>query len=153
MWLCSSKTQKPRCLFSLSPRLTSLPSSFSLPVICQAAQLLALSPPAQDRLDFFSAKELCSVPKPRRLTSARPFPSHSLQLALLLPRLLFPPISTSQHTRRLHSSPLHCRGFICIFQAPVNLSINFICQATIKVKFYNLSVPVGRFLFFSPPAD
>lgn len=51
--------------------LTSPPSSVLFTVICQAARFLALSPPAQDRLDFFPAKELCTVPPPRCLASAR----------------------------------------------------------------------------------
>lgn len=77
MWLCNlEEFEKPCCLLSLSPHLTSLPSSFSLSVICQAAQFLALSPPAQDPLDFSPAKELCTVPQPRLLTSARLFPFH-----------------------------------------------------------------------------
>lgn len=90
--------EKPCCRFSLSPHLTSLPSSFSLSVICQAAQLLALSPPAQDPLDFSPAKELCTVPQPRLLTAARLFPFLSLKLNLSLPRLLTPTISTSLFT-------------------------------------------------------
>lgn len=58
-----------------SPYLASFPYSFSLSVICQAAQFLALSPPAQDPLDFSPAKELCTVPQ---LSSASLFPFLSL---------------------------------------------------------------------------
>lgn len=75
-WVCNlKKFEKPHCVFSLS-------SPHCLPhfsVIRQAAQLLALSPPAQDPLDFSPAKELYTVPQPRLLTCAS-----SLSLLLVL---------------------------------------------------------------------
>lgn len=127
--ICESVTsknlKKPCCLFSLSPHLTSPPSSFSLSVICQAAQLLALSPPAQDPLDFFPTKELCTVPKPRLLKSARPFPF--LSLHSFLPRLLFPPISTSLCS--------HCIQPLSLFRAAIDSSASFEAPGYLLLKF------------------
>lgn len=131
-------------------------AAFLIFFICQAAQLLALSPPAQDPLDFFPAKELCTVPKPGLLTSARPFPFLSLQLTP------FPP------TPALSSNLLHlcalgvfnqpsprCRRFICIFRGS-GLSINqvYLSKGAIIAKYNNISVSVCHFHFcFSAQAD
>lgn len=104
-------------------------AAFLIFFICQAAQLLALSPPAQDPLDFFPAKELCTVPKPRLLTSARPFPFLSLQLAPFPPT---PALSSNLHISAHSASSINpLRAVVdssASFGAPVYLSIKFICQ-------------------------
>lgn len=148
-----SKNLRNPAVFSLffltSPR--RLPHFF----ICQAAQLLALSPPAQDPLDFFPAKELCTVPKPRLLTSARPFPFLSLQLAPVPPTPALP--------SNLHIS-VHSASSINPFRAVVDSSasfgLQFIYQSSLFVKgkiilkYNNISVSVCHLHFcFSAQAD
>lgn len=131
--LRGSVTQKnsrnPAGLLPLSPHLTSLPSSFSLPVICQAAQLLALSPPAQDRLDFSPAKkkkkELCSMCHSQGLlTSARLFPFHYPSAQSFSPTLVLSAyLQISAYFFKNPTSRSCCR-FICNFRSLVSLSVS-----------------------------
>lgn len=122
----SPECESPYCLFSLSPYLTSSPSSFFLSVICQAAQFLAFSPPAQDSLDFSPAKELCTVPQ---LSSVSLFLFLSLYPTplLFLPHLFSVLISASPSIFCVIEiisvyfvslrNPLVCRQFICRLQS------------------------------------